>query len=94
MFDLGYMSSTSYLDEIRLSRPGDANISEADYVNGLTKLITKEIKKNPTVVLHTTDAMRAKYASSIIAVLNQRKIIGNASVYPTQMAPLNDIILQ
>ena len=51
-----------------------------------------EIENNPTMVLHTDEEILSKYSSSIIAVLHW-KIIWNASIYPTNMKPLNALVL-
>ncbi len=62
------------------------------YVNKVKQLIQEERKSDQTIVLHSDEEIRSKYTSSIIAILNG-EIIWNASIYPTQMRPLNTLIL-
>jgi hypothetical protein len=78
---------------ISFTTPQEANIDATTYKDHLKTLILQEIHTNPTMVLHTDEEILSKYNSSIIAVVD-RKIVGNASIYPTHMKPLDTLILE
>jgi len=77
---------------IFFTTPQDANIDASMYKEHLKDLILQEIHTNPTMVLHTDEEILSKYTSSIIAIVDG-KIVGNASIYPTHMQPLDTLIL-
>jgi len=77
---------------ISFTTPQEANIDASMYKDHLKNLILQEIQTNPTMVLHTDEEILSKYDSSIIAVLDG-KIMGNASIYPTHMKPLDTMVL-
>ncbi|MEI6773731.1 MAG: hypothetical protein WCL18_02695 [bacterium] len=72
---------------ICFTTPQEANIAMPIYLDSIKHLIHKERESDQTVVLHTDQEILAKYASSIVAVV-QSKIIGNSSIYPSKMKPL------
>jgi GNAT superfamily N-acetyltransferase len=78
---------------ISFTTPQEANIGASTYKDNLKDLILQEIHTNPTMVLHTDEEIFSKYDSSIIAVVDG-KIVGNASIYPTHMKPLDTLILE
>ncbi|MDD2487707.1 MAG: hypothetical protein PHS92_05050 [Candidatus Gracilibacteria bacterium] len=63
-------------------------LSPDDYVMQMQNLVRRSIKNDPTLVLHSAEEIRNRYENSIIAVLDN-KIIGNTSIYPTKMKPLD-----
>jgi hypothetical protein len=77
---------------IYFTTPQEANIDASIYKEHLKDLILQEIHTNPTMVLHTDEEILSKYDSSIIAIVDG-KIVGNASIYPTHMQPLDTLML-
>ncbi len=77
---------------ISFTTPQEANIDASIYKDHLKDLILQEIHTNPTMVLHTDEEILSKYTSSVIAIVDG-KIVGNASIYPTHMQPLDTLIL-
>jgi predicted RNase H-related nuclease YkuK (DUF458 family) len=84
------MNNTS---KIELLPPYEGNVDADRYLHSIKHIIQKERKSDPTIVLHTDDEILSKYASSIVAVF-EKKIVGNSSIYPTQMQPLSNLTIE
>lgn len=80
------------MNTIEFSTPYSKDISQSNYLQSIKDLIQKERVSDQTIVLHTDEEILSKYASSIVATLEDQ-IIGNSSIYPTKMKPLSDLIL-
>lgn len=57
------------------------------YHTQISNLLSISRDKDPTLVLHTVEAMAQRFQHSIVCVL-EGKLIGHCSVYPTSMHPL------
>lgn len=77
---------------IRFTIPDKANIDMEKYLDSIKQLIIKERESDPTVVLHSDQEIISKYHSSIVWLIDS-DIIANSSIYPTNMKPLNNLIL-
>jgi len=84
------MNNTS---KIELLPPYEGNIDADRYLHSIKNIIQKERESDPTIILHTDDEILSKYASSIVAVF-EKKIVGNSSIYPTQMDPLSTLAIE
>jgi len=67
------------------------NLTSKDkYLDSVRRIIIDSIEKNHPIFLYDDEEILNRYENSVVAI-NEWNIIANASIYPTQIVPLDSI---
>lgn len=66
-------------------------VSMDEYVHRVKDLVRASIQYDPTLVLHSDDAIAGKYHHSMV-IMEGDHMIANTSIYPTSMKPLDTLL--
>lgn len=66
-------------------------ISIDEYVYSVKNLVRASIQYDPTLVLHSDDAIAGKYHHSMV-IMEGDHMTANTSIYPTSMKPLDTLL--
>lgn len=79
---------TKDIYRISYNSPQSFSISSQQYLDHVKCMILTAFQKDPTIVVHSDEEIKEKYAHSIVA-LYRGLIVGNSNIYPTRMKPLD-----
>lgn len=63
------------------------------YTQTITQLLETLSQDEPTLVIHTPEEFRDRFHHSMIVVADNQ-CVGHSSLYPTQMKPLNEVLVR
>jgi GNAT superfamily N-acetyltransferase len=79
-------------EDIKVMKFIESWISEEEYYKSIVDLTLKSQEEDPTIVLHSKNEIIDRAKESIIVICNW-EIVGNESIYKTQMKPLDQLYI-